>query len=107
MRPLRRLMQPLPPDCCPHASGRAGGFGTCPAFRPLVVRPGLAVVPGLDLGTREPSPVLTCVHLAAGMAEDGRFYPSCRLGDRDARRRLARTRTGAWDSVRELRVIRT
>jgi hypothetical protein len=94
-------MLPLPPDHCPHASGRAGGFANCPAFLPIVVRPARARVPGLEL-THEPSPLVTCYHLDAGAAEEGRFYPCCRVGTPEARRRLGRSRLAAWDFIGDL-----
>lgn len=93
-------MLPLPPDHCPYASGRAGGFANCPAFVPTVARPARAQVPGLEL-TNDPLPVLTCAHLDAGAAEEGRFYPCCRLGTPEARRRFGRSRPAAWDFIGE------
>ncbi len=80
----RTRRQPVPTDCCPHASGRAGGFAGCPAFAPVVERPSPPDVPGLDLDP--PTPVLTCVHLTYGVVDDGRFYPRCGLGPPEARR---------------------
>jgi hypothetical protein len=79
----------LPPDRCPHASGRAGGFERCPAFQPVVERPILVGMPGLDFLTQEPSALVTCAHLRVGLAGDGRYYPSCRLGTPAARWRYA------------------
>jgi hypothetical protein len=94
----KNRMLPLPPDHCPHASGKAGGFAGCPAFLPIVVHPARAHVPGLEL-THEPSPLVTCSHLDVGVAEEGRFYPCCRLGAPEARRRIRRSRLAAWDSI--------
>lgn len=94
-------MEPLPDDHCPYASGRAGGFAGCPAFLPVVVRPARARVPGLEL-TNDPLPVLTCCHLDVGAAEEGRFYPCCRLGTPEARRRFGRSPVSAWDFIGEL-----
>ena len=79
-------LRPVPADCCPHASGRAGGFAGCVAYTPMVVRPARVEVPGLDLGPDGPLPVLTCAHLTSGSVDDGRFYPCCRLGVPAARR---------------------
>jgi hypothetical protein len=86
MRLPKTPLMPVPADCCPHASGRAGGFAGCVAYTPVVVRPPRVDVPGLDLGPHVPMPVLTCAHLTAGSIEDGRFYPCCRLGVPAARR---------------------
>ncbi|HSR24489.1 MAG TPA: hypothetical protein VLW53_13120 [Candidatus Eisenbacteria bacterium] len=91
-------MPPLPPDQCPHASGRAGGFESCPAHLPIVIRPARATVPGLEL-THEPLPLVTCCHLDVGLAGEGRFYPCCRLGTPEARRRFVRSRLGAWSFI--------
>lgn len=92
---------PLPPDHCPHASGRAGGYANCPVHLPIVIRPARATVPGLEL-THEPLPLVTCSHLEAGLAEEGRFYPCCRLGTPEARRRFGRSRLAAWGFIGQL-----
>jgi hypothetical protein len=94
-RLLKTTLPPLPADNCPYASGRAGGFERCPAFRPVVGLPSRPLTPDVDTYTHEPAPLLTCAHLAVGAADDGRFYPRCRLGSAAARRRYERSQWGA------------
>jgi hypothetical protein len=87
-RLLETTLPPLPADNCPYASGRAGGFERCPAFRPVVGMPRRPLAPGMDVFTHEPTPLVTCAHLAVSEVSYGRFYPRCRLGTPAARRRL-------------------
>jgi hypothetical protein len=98
-RLLKTALSPLPADNCPYASGRAGGFEQCPAFRPVVDVPSRPLMPGTDVFTHEPSPLVTCAYLTVGVVDSGRFYPRCQLGAPDARRRHARAQRGAlWRS---------
>jgi hypothetical protein len=98
-RLLKATLPPLPPDNCPYASGRAGGFERCPAFRPVVGAPSHPPTLGADVFTHEPSPLLTCEHLTVGAVDSGRFYPRCGLGAPTARRHYARSQRGAlWRS---------
>lgn len=94
-RLLKRTLPPLPADVCPYVTGRAGGFERCPAFRAAVAVPIHPRMADADVYTHEPAPVVTCAYLAVGEADDGRFYPRCRIGTPAARRRFARGMRGA------------
>ena len=76
----------LPLDACPFPRPFLIGFGECGVYEATV----------FGAGPAEGAALLTCRHLAVGEAGVGRYYPKCRVGGPDDRRRfvLGRAKPG-------------
>ena len=69
-------------DACPFPRPFVAGFGECAAYEATEFAAG--PVEGAEL--------LTCRHLTVGRAGVGRYYPKCRIGGPEDRRRFVLAR---------------
>ena len=72
----------LPLDACPFPRPFLIGFGECGVYEPTE----------FVAGPAEAAALLTCRHLVVGEAGVGRFYPKCRIGGPEERRRFVLAR---------------
>jgi hypothetical protein len=74
-------------DACPFPRPFVLGFGECAAYEATE----------FVAGPIEGAALLTCRHLTVGVAGVGRYYPKCRIGGSDDRRRfvLGRAKPGS------------